>query len=157
MDIPVPPPVHAYIPSEASSINMMDRVANPLPSPSPCPDPVLIHSLPPIIHPPHSAPTTNQHCMVTRVKSKSTHLLSMTASLSHPIEPTCISNAMPNPLWRDATSAQYNALIRNGTWKLIPPHPSQNVIGCKWLFCIKRKPDGSIDRYKARLVAKGFH
>ena len=29
--------------------------------------------------------------------------------------------------------------------------------GCKWIFKIKRKPDGSIERFKARLVAKGFH
>ena len=32
-----------------------------------------------------------------------------------------------------------------------------NLIGCKWVFRIKRKADGSIDSYKARLVAKGFH
>lgn len=37
------------------------------------------------------------------------------------------------------------------------PKPSQNLVGCKWVFRIKRQPDGSIDRYKARLVAKGFH
>ena len=52
---------------------------------------------------------------------------------------------------------EYQALIRNKTWRLVPP-PSKdkNVIGCKWVYKIKHKSDGSIDRYKARLVAKGF-
>jgi len=52
--------------------------------------------------------------------------------------------------------AEYDALIRNQTWDLVPSDPSRNVVDCKWLFRIKHKPDGSIDRYKARLVAKGF-
>jgi hypothetical protein len=52
---------------------------------------------------------------------------------------------------------EYNALIQNGTWQLVSSATSQNVIGCKWVFKLKRKPDGSIDRYKARLVAKGYH
>jgi hypothetical protein len=52
---------------------------------------------------------------------------------------------------------EFHALIQNGTWTLVAPHPSMNIIGCKWVFRIKRKADGSIDRYKARLVSKGFH
>ncbi|OIT18727.1 retrovirus-related pol polyprotein from transposon tnt 1-94, partial [Nicotiana attenuata] len=52
---------------------------------------------------------------------------------------------------------EYNALIRNGTWELVPPSPSQNVIVCKWAFKTKLKQDGSLDRYKARFVAKGYH
>ena len=34
--------------------------------------------------------------------------------------------------------------------------PGRKAIGSRWVFKVKRKADGSIDRYKARLVAKGF-
>ncbi|KAI5334306.1 hypothetical protein L3X38_024439 [Prunus dulcis] len=42
------------------------------------------------------------------------------------------------------------------TWVLVS-HSQQHVVGCKWVFKLKGKSDGSIERYKARLVAKGFH
>lgn len=51
--------------------------------------------------------------------------------------------------------SEFNALIQNQTWDLIPSN-SHKPISCKWVFRIKRKPDGSIEKYKARLVAKGF-
>jgi Reverse transcriptase (RNA-dependent DNA polymerase) len=59
--------------------------------------------------------------------------------------------------WRAAMADEINALANNQTWTLVPPPHNQKVIGCKWVFKIKRKSDGSIDRYKARLVAKGFN
>jgi len=52
--------------------------------------------------------------------------------------------------------AKYNALIDNKTWHLVPPKRGINVIDCTWVYKVKRKSDGSLDRYKARLVAKGF-
>ena len=48
------------------------------------------------------------------------------------------------------------ALKRNKTWHLVPPQQGKNLIDCMWVFRIKHKSDGTIDRYKARLVAKGF-
>lgn len=51
---------------------------------------------------------------------------------------------------------EYQALLNNNTWHLVPPKPGVNIIDSKWVFKIKYKPDGSIERRKARLVAKGF-
>jgi histone deacetylase 1/2 len=53
-------------------------------------------------------------------------------------------------------NSEYQALLRNNTWKLVPRPIDKNIIGCKWVYKIKKKPDGTIDKYKARLVAKEF-
>lgn len=51
---------------------------------------------------------------------------------------------------------EYNALMKNKTWHLVPKRKGINIVDCKWVYKTKRKADGSLDRYKARLVAKGF-
>jgi hypothetical protein len=48
------------------------------------------------------------------------------------------------------------ALHTNRTWSLVPFHPSMNIVGSRWVYRIKRRVDGSIERYKARLIARGF-
>jgi hypothetical protein len=48
------------------------------------------------------------------------------------------------------------ALRSNDTWTLVPFHHSMNVVGNQWMYMIKHRVDGRIERYKVRLVARGF-
>lgn len=51
----------------------------------------------------------------------------------------------------------YDALMRNKTWELVPALDQMKIVGNKWVFKVKQRADGSIERFKARLVAKGYH
>ena len=73
------------------------------------------------------------------------------------IEPTSFTQASQSSHWQAAMKDEYDALMRNQTCSLVPATSCMNIVGCKWVFKVKRKADCSIDRYKARLVAKGFN
>jgi histone deacetylase 1/2 len=51
---------------------------------------------------------------------------------------------------------EIDALHKNEMWHLVPYKKGMNIIDCRWVWKIKRKADGSIDRHKGRLVAKGY-
>lgn len=52
---------------------------------------------------------------------------------------------------------EHTTLQDAGTYSLVDPDPSYNAVGCKWVYKIKHKDDGTIDKFKSRLVTKGFH
>jgi hypothetical protein len=70
--------------------------------------------------------------------------------------PARIQEALSNPKWTHAIKAEMEALLKNNTWTLVPLPEGKKVVGCKWVFSIKHKADGSVERYKARPVAKGY-
>ena len=51
---------------------------------------------------------------------------------------------------------EYDAIVKNGTCSLCDLPLDKKIIGTKWVYKLKRNPDGRVDRYKARLVAKGY-
>lgn len=70
--------------------------------------------------------------------------------------PADVNEAMKSTQWQEVVYNELQALINNKTWTLCALPKSRRSIGCKSLFRVKKKPDGSVERYKARLVAKGF-
>ena len=51
---------------------------------------------------------------------------------------------------------EIDSMAKNDVWELVDLPPGRKAIGNKWVLKIKRKADGSIDKFKARLVAKGY-
>ena len=48
------------------------------------------------------------------------------------------------------------ALEKNTTWELVTLPDGKSTVGFRWVFIVKHKANGSVERYKARLVAKGY-
>ncbi len=74
-------------------------------------------------------------------------------------EPATFSEAMQAPHaaeWRKAAEDEIKSILDNKVWSKTELPQDRSPVGCKWIFRIKRKSDGSPDRFKARLVAQGF-
>ena len=71
-------------------------------------------------------------------------------------EPLVFNDANRYKAWHSAMREEIQALRANKTWTFVLFHASMNFVGSRWVYKIKYRSDGSIERYKARLVARGF-
>ncbi|GJZ37875.1 gag/pol polyprotein [Tanacetum coccineum] len=61
-----------------------------------------------------------------------------------------------SPEWRQAVKEEYDALMKNETWSLVPRASNTNVVDGKWVYRLKRDKNGAFTRYKARFLPKGM-
>ena len=139
------PDILDLFPSSPFNEQVEDGLPNPeLRSPAPAPPENRAQDIPPR----HS----------TRVRSIPTYLLDYhcytTLATLH--EPHTYREASIDPLWQIAMKEELDALSKKHTWDLVNLPPEKSVVSCKWIYKIKTRSDGSIERYKTRLVAKGF-
>ena len=94
--------------------------------------------------------------MQTRAKSGIVKPKAYLSTDSQHQDPCTMAEALSKPLWKQAMDAEYEAILKNNTWDMVPPPSGHTIIQCKWVFRSKFKADGTLDKYKDRLVAKGF-
>ncbi|RVW16980.1 Retrovirus-related Pol polyprotein from transposon TNT 1-94 [Vitis vinifera] len=70
--------------------------------------------------------------------------------------PKNIQEALEIPKLKEAVMEEIRALKKNETWEVMTLPRGKKPVGCKWVFTVKYKADGTVERYKACLVAKGF-
>ncbi|KAM7499356.1 hypothetical protein LguiA_023770 [Lonicera macranthoides] len=70
--------------------------------------------------------------------------------------PNSVQEAICNPKWKSAMDEEMKSLLKNDTWVLTELPAGKKKVGCKWVYTVKYKADGTIERFKARLVAKGY-
>lgn len=66
-------------------------------------------------------------------------------------------NKFLKPLISGPKLNEYEAFMSSWTLTLVPHNHAMNLVGCKWVFKLKRWPNGFIERHTMTLVAKGFH
>lgn len=86
--------------------------------------------------------------------SQSAH--SFVTSLDSMTIPKTLDEALSHNGWRIAMEEEMSALEANGTWDLVSLPSHKRTIRCKWVYVVKMKADGFVDKLKARLVAKGY-
>jgi len=84
----------------------------------------------------------------------------MALAQSYVYEPATYEEAMADrqysAQWAQAISEEIKALEKNNTWELVDLPSGRKPVGSKWVFKVKRRQDGSIEKFKARAVARGF-
>ncbi|XP_039130844.1 uncharacterized mitochondrial protein AtMg00820-like [Dioscorea cayenensis subsp. rotundata] len=71
-------------------------------------------------------------------------------------EPQTYEEAIVDPNWQNAMQKEFDALEANKIWELVTLPKGNKSISRKWVYKLKYKADGSIEKHKDRLIVKGL-
>eukprot|EP00253_Pinus_taeda_P003318 PITA_03318 len=71
-------------------------------------------------------------------------------------EPSSFEEVVEDPAWVDAVVEEYDSIVRNSAWEIVPRPEGKSVVGSKWIYKVKQVADKSVEKYKARFAAQGF-
>lgn len=72
------------------------------------------------------------------------------------LEPSSFHQASQDPAWINVMKLEIVALEENEIWSIVDLPAGKTLIQCKWVYKVKYKASGEVERYQARLVAKGY-
>ena len=104
-------------------------------------------------------PTPRRSTREKNPPKRYTDFVSSVALFTDDGEPSCFQEAIDcvdNTKWKMAMKEEMDSLEKNKTWELVELPKDRKLVGCKWVFKLKKDVDGKIERYKAILVAKGY-
>jgi hypothetical protein len=80
------------------------------------------------------------------------------ALMSHIIdyEPSSFEEVVGQQVWRDAMMEEYQSIMKNDVWEIVPRPEGKLVVNSKWIYMINHAIDINIKKYKVRFVARGF-
>jgi hypothetical protein len=76
--------------------------------------------------------------------------------LVHSLDPQSYYEAVGNPFWESSMQEEYNFILENQTWDIVPLSSRRKLVRFIWVYNNKSTTDGKIIIYKARIVVKGF-
>ena len=72
-------------------------------------------------------------------------------------EPSSFEEAVQQPIWVDAMVEEYDSIVRNSVWDVVPRLENKYVVSSRWLYKVKKAVDGSVEKHKARLFPMVSH
>ncbi len=71
-------------------------------------------------------------------------------------EPSSFEEVVQKPVWVDVMVEEYDSIIQNYVWDVVPRPQDNSVVSSRWLYKVKKATNGSVEKHKVRFVARGF-
>jgi hypothetical protein len=71
-------------------------------------------------------------------------------------KPSSFQEAVQDPTWVDVMVEEYDSIVKNSAWEIVPRLVDKSMVGLRWIYKVKKAADGSVEKYKAKIVAWVF-